>query len=288
MKKISKKTLCIKGLISCAFFGILISFVQTNQLALTVSHINWFYLLFSLLLSPVMLLVSCLKWKMILDTGKFRIPFLRLIRIYLTGYFFSNLLPSTVGGDVIRSYYSGKIIGNQSFAAIAIFIERFSGLLLLLFLVILAPLMQTYLYKSVYIYFPALGACSLLFVFFWIWSVQKPLELPNRLAGLIFNLLYKIFTLPILKKISRLIPFLEKSYSTVSLRLEKLHIELGTAVTAIKNDTSLLIKIIALTILFYVLTWLNVYAAFLAFDVQPDFVGICALVPTILLSLKYL
>ena len=282
MKKISRSSLYIKGVISCAFFWILFSFVQTNQLAVTLSHINWFYLLFSLLLSPVMLLVSCLKWKMILDTGRFRVPFLQLIRIYLIGYFFSNLLPSTVGGDVIRSYYSGKIIESQSFAAISIFIERFSGVLLLLVLVLLAPLMQVGLYRSVYIYLPALGACCIFFAVLWVWRVRKPLEIPNRIARLTFTLLYRLFALPGLKKMSRLIPLLEKSYTTVSDRLEKLHIELGTAVSTIKNNTFLLVKIIAITVLFYVLTWLNVYAAFLAFDVRPDFAGICALVPTIL------
>jgi uncharacterized protein (TIRG00374 family) len=282
MKKISQKALWVKALIRCAFFWILISFVQTHQLALIITRINWFYLSLSLLLSPVMLVISCLKWKLVLDTGQHRVSFLKLIRIYLIGYFFSNLLPSTVGGDVVRSYYSGRIISNQSFAVVAIFIERFSGVLLLLLLVILAPLMRTELYQSPYIYFPALGASCILFVILWVWRVKKPLELPNRLAELFFSVVYKSVSPPGLRRATRLITLLEKTSKTLFLRLDKLHLELGAAIITIKNNTSLSIKIIAITILFYVLTWLNVYAAFLAFDVHPNFVGICALVPVIL------
>lgn len=41
-------------------------------------------------------------------------------------------------------------------------------------------------------------------------------------------------------------------------------------------------KLVGVTILFYLLTWVNVYIAFRAFGVMPDFLGVCALVPTVL------
>ena len=87
-----KKKLFFKGILSLFFFSILVSFVQGNELALIFSRIDWVYLLLSFALSPVMIGVSCLKWKMILDAGGSRIPFSTLFRIYLIGYFFSNML----------------------------------------------------------------------------------------------------------------------------------------------------------------------------------------------------
>ena len=278
-KKMSKRALLIKALMSGAFFWILISFVQTNQLVQIISRVDWLYLTLSLVLSPVMLCVSCLKWKMILDLQERKISFFRLIRIYLIGYFFSNLLPSTVGGDVARSYYSGKIINNQSFSAIAIFIERFTGVFFLFFLVILAPLIKTDLYRSPYIYIPSIGAFVLLIIIFWIWRVQNPLALPHRLAQWSFLFLFKFVSFPGLISV---IEIVEKKYQAVYRRLEKLHDELGTAVTTIRRDRSLFVRIISVTVLFYLLTWLNVYLAFMAFGVKPEIIGICALVSTVL------
>ena len=278
-KKTSKRPLFLKLLLSGAFFWVLISFVQTNQLFQIISRIDWLYFVLSFAVSPVMLVVSCLKWKMILDLHERKIPFFRLIKIYLIGYLFSNLLPSTVGGDVARSYYSGKIIGSQSFSAIAIFIERFSGVILLLFLVLLSPLIKMDLYRSPYIYIPAIGSFFLLSVTVWIWRVPEPLKLVNSLARMIFSFLFKIAFLPSLTSVVRV---LEKKYQAVYLRLEKLHVELGTAVTTIRKDRFLFIRIISITVLFYLLTWLNVYVAFMAFGVKPDFWGICALVATVL------
>jgi uncharacterized protein (TIRG00374 family) len=278
-KKISKRAIFLKLLLSGAFFWILISFVQTNQLVQVISRIDWVYFSLSFILSPIMLVVSCLKWKMVLDLQEEKISFFRLIRIYLIGYFFSNLLPSTVGGDVARSYYSGKIIKNQSFSAIAIFIERFSGVFLLFFLVILSPLIKTDLYKSSSIYVPAIGSFFLILVTLWIWQVQNPLGLPHRLAQWVFSFLFKIVSFPGLISI---IEVLEKKYQVVHRKLEKLHVELGTAVTTIRKDRSLLIRIICVTVLFHLLTWLNVYVAFLAFGIKPEFLGICALVSTVL------
>jgi uncharacterized protein (TIRG00374 family) len=278
-KKISRRALLIKALLSGAFFWILISFVQTNQLVEIISRIDWLYFILSFVLTPVMLCVSCLKWKMVLDLQERKIPFLRLTRIYLIGYFFSNLLPSTVGGDVARSYYSGKIIKNQSFSAIAIFIERFSGVFFLFFLVILAPLIKTDLYRSPYIYIPSIGSLALLLITLWIWRVQYPLELPHRLAQWIFSSLFKFVSFPGLISV---IEVLERKYLTVYNRLEKLHDELGAAVTTIRKNRSLFVRIVSVTVLFYLLTWLNVYLAFMAFGVKPEFLGICALVSTVL------
>jgi len=278
-KELSKKFLAVKIIISGAFFWVLISFVQTHQLIQIISSIDWLYFFLCFALMPIMLTVSCLKWQMILDLHDIKIPFFKLIKIYLIGYFFSNLLPSTVGGDVVRSYYSGKIIENQSFSAVAVFIERFSGVILLLFLVILSPLIQTDLYQNPYIYIPSIGSFFLLLVIIWIWRIQNPLKLPRLITEWLFSFAAHAIPFPAFKSV---ILATEKKCAAIYMRLERLHHELGTAVKTIRKNRTLLAKIISFTILFYILTWLNVYLAFKAFGVKPEFSAICALVPTIL------
>lgn len=281
-EKKSKRALFIKALISGAFFWILISFVQTNQLLQILTRIDWFYFLLSFGLTPIMLAVSCVKWKMVLDL-KQKISFSKLMKIYLIGYLFSNLLPSTVGGDVARSYYSGKIINNQSFSAVAIFIERFSGVFFLLILVVVSPLIRLELYESPYIYIPSICSFFIILVILWMWRVRKPLELPNHIARYFFTFLYKIVGFRPFLVLRPIIEIVEKKYKKIYIRLEKLVNELGVAVRTIREDRFLFMRISFVTVLFYLFTWLNVYVAFKAFGVSPDFLGICALVPTVLL-----
>lgn len=278
---VSKKKLALKAVVSLAFFSILISFVQGNELALMFSQIDWFYLLLSLALSPVMIVVSCLKWKMILDAGGSRVPFTTLFRIYLIGYFFSNLLPSTVGGDVVRSYYTGKLIKDQSYSAIAIFIERFSGIFFLFFLVILAPLLLPSLYKSVYVFVPMAGALTLLVIIFWLAKGKAPFKLINKIILLLLKLISKLLSCAGSQKSEKWVEIINSRHKKSMERLENLHGKLKLALKAIGKDNVLISQLILVTMLFYFLTMVNVSLAFLAFGVDHQFLHICALLPTI-------
>jgi hypothetical protein len=64
--------------------------------------------------------------------------------------------------------------------------------------------------------------------------------------------------------------------------MKKLRKELGLAIKAIKQDKLFFRQLICLTVLFYFLTWINVYISFRAFNVHVDFPVVCAMVPTIM------
>lgn len=280
--RIHKKTLLIKIGLSIFFFIFLLSFVQGNEIIHTVSQVNYFYLLLSFLLIPIMLSTSCLKWKVLLDVYGKPVSFRALLKIYLVGYFFSNLLPSQIGGDVIRSFYSGKEIGNQTYSAVAVFLERFTGVLCLLLLVIFAPLLRPSLYTSPYIVIPAVAAGLLLTILIWIWRVQQPFRLPSLIVEKTFYYWHKVnirFNFSFGMKLEK---SSQRFYNSLLAKLQKFHDELQRALSTVQQDRKLFFKVSALTILFYLLTWLNVYISFLAFNAQPTFLGICALVPTIL------
>lgn len=81
----------------------------------------------------------------------------------------------------------------------------------------------------------------------------------------------------------RPVGYLESFYFKILDRLKKLKSELQIAVDAVKTNKLFVHRLIYLTLLFYILTWVNVYSAFKAFHVEVDFLAICALVPAILL-----
>lgn len=284
MIKKKSSTYLVKAVISVLFFWVLLSYVQGNELVAMLDRIDWFYFTLSFLLVPVMLSVSCFKWKLLLDARKPNIPFLTLIRIYLVGYFFSNLLPSNVGGDVVRSYYTGRLINSQSFSAVCVFVERFSGILLLILLVIFAPLFRPHLYSSPYVFVPVLIAVALLFIIGWIWRVREPLQLPERIISGFFTGLKKMVEKSGVKILMQAVLSGEGLSRSLLKKLTRFHEELVNAVTVILNDGVLLAKLIVITVFFYFLTWVNIYVSFRAFGVHPDFLGICALVPVIMFA----
>lgn len=274
----------LKILISCAFFSILLSFVQGNELLRMFARIDWLYFSLSFLLTPIILSASCMKWKVILGSRAKDVSFWQLLRIYTVGYFFSNLLPSTVGGDVVRSYYSGRLLENQAFAAVSIIVERFTGVFLLFVLVIFAPLFSPELYRSPFVSLPACAGFVLLCLTVWMWKVKNPLALPEKILAQLFGLLSRLTSRPSVAMLRKGVNFLETGCNSILKRLGMVREELRFAADTLRGDRLYLVKIFLLTVLFYVLTWVNVYISFRAFNVRPDFLDVCALVPTILFA----
>lgn len=206
-----------------------------------------------------------------------------MLRSYLIGYFFTNLMPSNVGGDVVRSYYIGRHIGSQSHAAVSVFIERFSGILLLLVLAILAPLMKPELYKHLIVFLPACGAFILLLIITWIWKVQEPLKVTDKIARAIFSLIRKTNYTLRLNACNKLVDKMEHLYGKVFVQAERFHEKLVSSVRYLSSNRISLLNVVLLTIFFYFMTWVNVYVAFRAFGVRIDFIEMSAVIPTSML-----
>jgi len=275
-------SLILKLVLSFAFFTVLLSFVKGNELLGLLLQVNWPFFILSFIVTLVMVGASCAKWKIILDL-KCSLPYLQLFRIYLVGYFFSNILPSTVGGDVVRSYYAGKLINSQAYSAVSVFVERFSGIFLLFFLVIAAPLFKPELYQSPSINIPAWAGAFFIVLTLWVWKARAPFALPDKIAHFLFQFLQSFSRFTGIISIRRLADFLERLYLGLTGKLKKVRQELDLAVNAVKHDRRFLWRLVYLTALFYVLTWVNVYTAFRAFNVDVDFIAVCAIVPAVML-----
>ena len=67
------------------------------------------------------------KWRVSLLANGVAAPFGYLLKTYCIGFFFSNFLPSNIGGDVYRSYCSSRYT-SLGVAAFAVILERIYGL----------------------------------------------------------------------------------------------------------------------------------------------------------------
>ena len=193
MKKIPKTLQTVfKLIISLAFFSVLLSFVRGNELFAVFHNISWPWFTFSFVLTLIMVAASCAKWKIILDLKDKPLSFWELFKIYLMHYFFSNILPSTFGGDVVRSYYAGRLIDNQSYAAVSIFVERFSGVFCLFLLAAAAPFLRIELLSNPYLFVPACAGLTCAVIIVWVCLAKNPFAVPNMLAEGFFALLRRL------------------------------------------------------------------------------------------------
>ncbi len=284
MKKIPKTLQTVfKLIISLVFFSVLLSFVRGNELFAVVHKISWPWFAISFALTLTQLAASCAKWKIILDLKGKPLSYWELLKIYLIHYFFSNILPSTFGGDVVRSYYAGRLIENQSYAAVSIFVERFSGVFCLFLLAVIAPFLRIELLSNPYLFVPACTGLICAAIIVWLSLAKNPFAVPNKLAEGFFSLLRRLMARRRFVKLAKPVGYTENLYYKILERLKKLKGEMQIATDAVKNNQQFVRRLISLTLLFNILMWVNIYSTFRAFHVEVNFLAICALVPAIML-----
>lgn len=88
------------------------------------------------------LVLSALRWKILLAAAGVAVPLARAARLYFVGYFFNLLLPTTVGGDVIRAAGIGRGAPLPLVAG-SIVIERILGFGCLLAIGITASVLRS-------------------------------------------------------------------------------------------------------------------------------------------------
>lgn len=249
--------LLLKTAFSAAFIAFLFWYVGHQDLGATFRRVEPIYLVLCLLLAPVMVAASAWKWWVVLRREGHPLPFAALYRHYLVGYFFSNFLPSNVGGDVVRSYRAGVMAGDQSAAAASIVVERLTGLLALLLLVFTLPLLRLELFRHPAVWIPAAAACAGFFAIL--------------VAGLLLGgREWKSSAAPAASSGWR------ARLATLAARFAA---RSALALSTLRRDRAYSLQILALTVLFYALALLNVWLAFRAFGVQPEWRELAALLP---------
>ncbi len=207
------------------------------------------------LVSLALNLISCLKWRLFLTERGFGVSLSRLLALYFVGKFFSNFVPTMVGGDLTRTYLLGRQINSQSQSFASVFLERVTGLAALIILAILFSVLNPHLLQEPKIGF-AIVSISLVFIL----SIAV--------------LLHQGFIAWLKKKMGYL--------SVISLILEKAS-KVQRDILYFKGKYHLLAAAMVYSFAFHLLTCINVYAACIAINVYPSFLDIAVITPVILL-----
>jgi glycosyltransferase 2 family protein len=86
--------------------------------------------------------ISSVRWRIMARQLGFQQSLGQFINLYFVGTYFNLLLPTSVGGDVVRVWYLNNGSGRRLAALLAVFLDRLSGLLVLLAMACLAVLLS--------------------------------------------------------------------------------------------------------------------------------------------------
>jgi len=99
-------------------------------------HLGWFFLATVIFIASSLL--GALRIRLMTRSHQIDIPFLRHLRYIYIGYFFNPILMGSTGGDVVRSYYLTKETGKKTEIVTVVFLDRFVGISVLVFIALLA------------------------------------------------------------------------------------------------------------------------------------------------------
>jgi len=133
----SSARLGLRLLVSAVLFTILVTKIHFSDF---VPHHHtrgtWAFLAAGILLMALSFVLASWRWQRVLAVFGHRVHLRTLTKHYLAGQFVGNLLPSTIGGDVLRVSRSSADTGNTTEAFAAVVLERLTGFVVLPILVL--------------------------------------------------------------------------------------------------------------------------------------------------------
>lgn len=118
--------------VSAALVGWILAHADLAQVGRALAGAEVGPLLAALALIPVGWTCSVLRWRLLLCAQGGGAPVPYLARALLVGIFFNNLLPSTIGGDALRVWWTERAGVRRGVALAVVFTDRFVGLLALM------------------------------------------------------------------------------------------------------------------------------------------------------------
>ena len=141
--KKSRLVFLLKAAISLSIIAFFL-FKQTslNKVFEELGRASLFWLIIAFSLHGIGLLISALRWQILIKAQGDSVPLGFLAQSYLVGMFFNNFLPSRIGGDVVRIWDGSKYSQSLVKSSAIVVVERVTGIVILLFFAMAASLIR--------------------------------------------------------------------------------------------------------------------------------------------------
>jgi uncharacterized protein (TIRG00374 family) len=112
-------------------------------LSAMVRNANPLLLVASILVFPLTMLMTTIRWNLILKNQDIHLPIKRVFVLNMVGQFYNSFLPGSTGGDFAKAYLASRQTPHKIRAVISVAVDRVIGLLAL---VVMGGLMATFLW----------------------------------------------------------------------------------------------------------------------------------------------
>ena len=124
----------IKFIISIGLLLVLIYVAEMPSVFSKIKVIDISYILGCVAILSFAQLLSSVRWQKILKADGVEISLSYLFSSYMIGMFANNFMPTSIGGDIVKTYDIYRITKNMTLSFLSVFLERFTGLIILLIL----------------------------------------------------------------------------------------------------------------------------------------------------------
>lgn len=119
----------IRIAISLALLALLLYFMRGNydDILTELKQTNLLIFFIAFLLYCATVIFVTFRLEILLVGENIKMPILKLIELNYIGYFFNNIMPSAVGGDIVKAYYTGLLTKEKAKSYVSIFMDRIIG-----------------------------------------------------------------------------------------------------------------------------------------------------------------
>ncbi len=119
----------LKVVVTLGIFVFLLARVDLDAMARHLAGANLLLLVLAFALYMTAITLGAVKWQVLVRAQGLDISLGDLLAYSLVGLFFGNLLPGSVGGDLVRAYGLVRASGRAEAAAISVLVDRLMGVI---------------------------------------------------------------------------------------------------------------------------------------------------------------
>jgi uncharacterized membrane protein YbhN (UPF0104 family) len=191
-----RAALLLRVTVGLGLIALLLWTAGPRQLLQSFENLSWGYLGLAFFAQALAKVIWAMRWQEVLKASGIYKGMIELIAMLHVGFFFNNFLPSSMGGDVVRGYYSAAGKGTLATAYGVIVAERLIGFVALAgicavacVILLLAPsggIPDPFLLSSLAVSAGILGAGAIVFLTDgWRYIAQHLLRGRPRIAGIV-------------------------------------------------------------------------------------------------------
>jgi len=124
----SHLSLLLRLAIAAAAMWIILKDIDFPQLLDTFRRLHWYVLAVAIVVYAMGQALVGVRWWFVLKAQGIRVPAALAVKLTFIGHFFSQFMPSSVGGDLVRAWYVSRHSEKRLQAALGVAVDRVVGL----------------------------------------------------------------------------------------------------------------------------------------------------------------